>query len=216
VHDHDGAIRVESEIGRGTLFEVLLPVSVASMPAATADLAASPQGKGEWVLVVDDEPAVARALDLMVRQAGYTTSVHTSPMAALEDFRRRPDAFALVLTDLTMPGMRGPELAAQLHLLRPDVPVVMATGFGGAWTPSPAEAAQIRKIIHKPFDPRLSPARSTKCCTGRRSANGRRASKWFGVGPPLAGEPASRTSAKICPSSRPATSAGPTKRNLSF
>jgi signal transduction histidine kinase len=153
VRDHDGAILVESHPGRGTEFQVLLPAQMAVAGADGAPLPPLPAARGEHVLIVDDEVALAKVLKRMLLRGGYTATVHNDPRAALADFIARPKDIHLVLTDLTMPGMSGLELADKLHEIRPDLPLLMATGFGGNLMENKELAARpyIRRVVNKPL-----------------------------------------------------------------
>lgn len=107
-------------------------------------------GNGERVLYLDDEEPMVLLASRMLKRLGYQVAPHTSAEEALADFRRRPDEFDLVLTDLAMPGASGLELARTILGLRPDIPVLLATGY---IEPADLEAAQrlgVREVILKP------------------------------------------------------------------
>ena len=104
---------------------------------------------------MDDEPAVIQAFKRLLAQAGYQVTAHASPLAAFADFIARPTDFQIIWTDLTMPGLTGLELAAKVREIRPDLPVVIATGFAGNRI-APAQRAEhpnIRQVVEKPFNP---------------------------------------------------------------
>lgn len=123
-----GAITVYSEPGTGTTFNVFLPAIEAQAAAETAPREI-PRGAGESVLFVDDEPANAELVQVMLGRLGYRVRVATSSPGALETFRADPRGFDLVITDLTMPWMRGDTLAEAIRSIRPDVPVLLTTGY---------------------------------------------------------------------------------------
>ncbi|MDY3553448.1 response regulator [Gemmata sp. JC717] len=123
VRAHHGAIRVNTEPGAGTTFEVYLPV-VPSGATPPEPVAAAP-GRGERVLVVDDDPALADMTAQMLVHLGYASSTFTDPIEAGAAFAADPAAFAAVLTDDRMPGRSGVELARGLVEYRPDLPVVL-------------------------------------------------------------------------------------------
>jgi len=149
VESYGGAIAVESEIGRGTTFEILLPLA----EREEADAAASgpaPRGR-ERVLLVDDEPTVVEMVQQMLERLGYEVVSHTSSTEALAAFERGPDQFDLVVTDMTMPHMTGTDLSKELMEIRPDVPIIMCTGFSELITEGKAEAMGIRALLMKPI-----------------------------------------------------------------
>jgi signal transduction histidine kinase/BarA-like signal transduction histidine kinase len=159
VKSHDGAILVQSELNRGTEFQIYLPAQTPApaVPAAPATPAKPvlARGQGQHILLVDDEPAVANAVGRLLTQTGYRVTVKTSSPEAWQVFRAQPQEFDLLFTDLTMPGMTGVELAQQVHALRPELPVLMATGFGGDVVAEAMIGTGIRKVLQKPLTPIL-------------------------------------------------------------
>jgi PAS domain S-box-containing protein len=129
VQSFGGGISAYSEVGRGTTFSVFLPLAAVAEERAAAvahDLAAG----HEHILVVDDEPALAAMASEMLRTLGYRVTAHTDSREALRAFREHPDAFQLVVTDQTMPHLTGSQLAASAQFLRPELPVLIITGYG--------------------------------------------------------------------------------------
>ena len=153
VRSHDGAISVTSEPGRGTSFAVYLPVSAELPHAALMPSAAAPRGDGARVLYVDDEPVLARLAERSLTRLGYRPTVLTRPREALIALRGNLSAFDVLVTDLTMPEMSGLQLAAEALRLRPDLPVVLATGYTGMLTPELARERGLRGVLLKPFTP---------------------------------------------------------------
>jgi len=152
VHQHEGTILVYSEPGKGTTFQVFLPVFAGAPAMATAAGPASPlKGAGESVMVVDDEDMVVRVASGILKRLGYRVTVFTSPEAAWRAFLERPLDFDLVLTDLTMPTMKGIDLAAEIHRVRPGLPVVLCTGFTGAIEPEELVQLKVLGPVLKPF-----------------------------------------------------------------
>jgi PAS domain S-box-containing protein len=151
VQDHGGQIFVRSTPGNGTTFDVELPAAKIDATEAAPTLTVALPGAGERLLVVDDEPVIARVVSEQLRRLGYqVTSVH-DPEEALELLAEEPEEFDLVLTDLQMPRMDGVELAARVGRLRPELPVVLSTGNRWSIPTSTARAAGIREIVDKPF-----------------------------------------------------------------
>jgi PAS domain S-box-containing protein len=151
VQNHGGQISVLSTPGQGTTFDVELPAASVEgtepMPAPSI----APRGEGERLLVVDDEPIIARVVSEQLRRLGYRVTTVHDPEEALELLAEDPEDFDLVLTDLQMPRMDGVELAARLGQLRPELPVVLSTGNRWSVAGPTARAAGIREIVDKPF-----------------------------------------------------------------
>lgn len=148
---HEGAITVRSQPGDGTTFSLYFPAALgppADAPGAAQDL---PRGHGERILFVDDEETLGRLGKRMLERLGYTVEVETRPQAALAAVRARPGAYALVITDLTMPELRGTDLARQLRELRADLPVLLTSGHSADLTPAGMAAAGIHEVLLKPF-----------------------------------------------------------------
>ena len=125
---YGGDITVESKIGKGTTFHVLLPVVYVDMPPAAESRPKLPGGP-ERILFVDDEKAAVDAVQPLLERLGYHVTARTSSIEALEAFQHNPEGFDLVITDQTMPNMTGKELAGEMMVIRPDIPIVLCTGF---------------------------------------------------------------------------------------
>ena len=151
-----GAILVQSRLGQGTTFEVFFPAHSLPLPvAADSSLPAPSSAKGERVMLVDDEPDVAGVLSLLLRRVGYSVSTFTSSQAAFDEFASRPADTDILFTDLTMPGLAGLKLASKVYRIRPDLPVILSTGFGGGLLSQEQLALHpnIRKVLEKPVNP---------------------------------------------------------------
>jgi PAS domain S-box-containing protein len=152
VRDHDGAIAVESRPGAGTTVEVFLPEHLGEPSAAQAATPLTlPKGRGERLLVVDDEEALCVSLTHLLTRLGYQVVAKSRPEDALALYRERPTDFALVLTDLTMPGMTGLQLAEQILALEPRAKVALMSGFSGTWTPASVRLLGLVDMLVKPL-----------------------------------------------------------------
>jgi CheY-like chemotaxis protein len=151
VRNHDGVVLVESEPGEGTTFRVyfpLMPTVPAQAPVEAADV---PHGTGERVLFVDDEPSLSDVTGRMLERLGYQVLALRSATDALAMFRAAPAAFDLVITDLTMPGLTGAQLAVEMHRVRANVPVILSTGYLDRLDPDTARALHARELLIKPY-----------------------------------------------------------------
>jgi PAS domain S-box-containing protein len=155
VHQSGGAIGVYSEPGRGTTFKVYLP-RFAGDAAATRPVSgvrpALPTGS-ETVLVVEDEAAIRQLTNLILQKAGYTVLVAESPAAAERMAGSHPGQIHLMLTDVVMPGMRGPELAERLLRLRPDLRVLYMSGYTDDAIAHHGFLNAGTEFLQKPFTP---------------------------------------------------------------
>jgi PAS domain S-box-containing protein len=152
VRAHHGAIRVSSELDRGTTFDVFLPThNETSNTAGVSQRPLVARGNGEHILFVDDEPALVQLGQLMLSRLGYNVTGETQPLKALAQFESEPMSFHLVVTDQSMPGMTGIEFATRVHRLRPDLPVLLASGYAATLTADKLETIGIRELLNKPY-----------------------------------------------------------------
>ena len=151
VADLGGAIDVRTTVGRGTTFTIWLPTAGEAAVASVHVAAELPRGHGQTVMIVDDEKPLVALTEEILAELGYEPIGFSSGPAALEAFRAAPHRFDIVLTDETMPEIIGTDFARQIALLRPDLPVVLMSGYGGAQLQARARAVGIREILRKPL-----------------------------------------------------------------
>ena len=151
VADFGGAIDVATQAGAGTTFTVWLPTA-GETPRPLAEPAGElPHGNGETVMIVDDERALVALAEETLAALGYEPAGFDSSVAALEAFRAEPQRFDLVLTDETMPDMSGVELAREIRRVRPDLPIVLMSGYSGAQLTERARAVGVAELLRKPL-----------------------------------------------------------------
>ena len=151
VLSHEGKVQVESIPGEGTTFKLFFPRVEAEAEMKAVENTALPTGK-EKVLIVDDDASIANLNKRILAKLGYQTTVKTSSTETLELFRSDPDAYDLVITDQTMPGMAGDQLAREMLKVRSDTPIIMCTGYSSGIDAEKADAIGLRAFIMKPID----------------------------------------------------------------
>ena len=155
VHEHGGHVLVESQRGKGTTFRVLLPV--AAREDLPSDGAPEEAGRADTslrgrILLVEDEPSVLGFMRELLQGWGLEVVAASDPADALHWFSLEPERFDLVLTDYTMPGMTGMELARALVARRADLPVLLYSGRNDLLDSNTAAAAGVRTLLAKPVD----------------------------------------------------------------
>ena len=150
VTGHGGAMTVDSTPGEGTTFTLYLPqMAQDAAPPAAASAPVVPPGKGR-LLLVDDEEVLARLGQALLERLGYEVAAYSSSLAALEAFQAEPSRFDLIITDQTMPVMTGATLVAELRHIRPDIPIILCTGFSHLMNAEKAEALGVDAFVLKP------------------------------------------------------------------
>jgi signal transduction histidine kinase/CheY-like chemotaxis protein len=150
VTDLGGGIEIDSRVGVGSTFTVYLPWHGATTcPAPVTEPVAN--GGGETVLLVDDEEPLVRLGEEMLAQLGYEPVGFASSSAALASFRAAPARFHAVLSDEAMPGMTGSELAAEVRRIRPDIPIIIMSGYVSPALTARAREAGVHEVLSKPL-----------------------------------------------------------------
>jgi PAS domain S-box-containing protein len=152
IKSYGGHIEVESQLGQGALFRIYLPrCGDSDWGDATEPVVVDRNLAGtERILAVDDEEVIASLIGKMLEEFGYTVTSRTSSVEALAAFKARPQDYDLVVTDMTMPNMCGLELAQKIMAIRPEIPIILCTGFSEIVDEAKAKAAGIRELVMKP------------------------------------------------------------------
>jgi PAS domain S-box-containing protein len=149
-----GAIDVATDTGKGTTFEIWLPIAGEAGKPSAAARRELPRGSGETVMIVDDERQLVALAEEMLAELGYEPVGFDSSSAALQAFHAEPLRFDLVLTDEAMPDLMGTELASQMRRLRATVPIVLMSGHGGPELAKRAAAIGVNEVLRKPLQRR--------------------------------------------------------------
>ncbi|MBC8395013.1 MAG: PAS domain S-box protein [Deltaproteobacteria bacterium] len=151
VKKHEGSIKVQSELGKGTVFEVLFPlIEESAEPEVKNEPEVLPTGS-ERILVVDDEESLVNMMELMLERLGYQVVTKTNPKEALALFKLDQDQFDLVITDMAMPQMAGDRLAQELMESRKDIPILLYTGHSARMDEVRAKELGIKAYALKPL-----------------------------------------------------------------
>ena len=150
IKNHGGEITVQSKPGKGSTFNILLPLVESDTKTLTEVFKPIPKGN-ERILFIDDEESLAYLGKRMLGHLGYDVVTRSSSIEALELFREKADEFDLVITDQTMPGMTGDILAKELMHIRSDIPIILYTGYSEHISESQAKAIGIMAFVMKPF-----------------------------------------------------------------
>ena len=151
VADFGGAIDVTTQAGAGTTFAVWLPAAGETARVITEPAGELPQGNGETVMIVDDQSSLVALAEETLAALGYDPAGFRSSVAALRAFRAEPQRYDLVLTDETMPDMSGVELASEMRRVRPELPILLMSGYSGAQLTDRALAVGVSEVLRKPL-----------------------------------------------------------------
>ncbi|MDB6086227.1 MAG: histidine kinase [Gammaproteobacteria bacterium] len=151
VADFDGVIDVATQEGVGSTFTIWLPATGETPRLLTEPAREVPRGHGETVMIVDDERALVTLAEETLAELGYEPVGFDSSIAALQAFRTEPQRFDLVLTDETMPDLAGTELAREIRQLRPEISIILMSGYSDAQLSERAQAAGIIDVLRKPL-----------------------------------------------------------------
>jgi CheY-like chemotaxis protein len=154
ITDSGGAIDVKSAPGQGTTFTIYGPLVEVALVAADDTAARPPRGNGERVLLVDDEAPLLAATAEVLSRLGYEAVSFSDGHAALAAFEAAPGRFDVVVTDEVMPGLTGTGLASVLRRQRPDLPIVLVSGYSGPLLTQQAFAAGVSELLTKPLQSR--------------------------------------------------------------
>jgi signal transduction histidine kinase/CheY-like chemotaxis protein len=150
VKEHTGFIDVLSELGQGTEFNIWLPRTTAEEGAVEA-AETMMRGAGQVILAVDDEPEVLAALEEMLATLGYEPAGFGDSQAALDAVRADPHRFEAVVSDEVMPILTGTQLSVELRQIDPGLPIIIASGYGGAGFETRALSAGVNRVLRKPY-----------------------------------------------------------------
>ncbi|MDM8515202.1 ATP-binding protein, partial [Desulfobacterales bacterium HSG16] len=149
VKEHQGDIKVYSDLGKGTTFNVYLPLVGNHADVAVKKIETSQAGS-ERILLVDDEEAIVRLEKQMLERLGYQVTSRINSVEAFEAFKAKPNEFDLVITDMTMPYMTGDQLARKLISIKPDLPIIICTGFSEELSLNRIDTIGIKGLLMKP------------------------------------------------------------------
>ena len=150
VKSHNGAIKVDSKSGNGTTFDIFLPSVGIEQAIEVEDHQYIPHGN-ERILFVDDEELLVELGKQMLKHLGYSVVTMTDPQEALKLFEKEKDAIDLIITDLTMPNMTGDILVKKILKIKPNLPIIMCTGFSESIDQKRAVELGIRSLLEKPI-----------------------------------------------------------------
>jgi signal transduction histidine kinase/CheY-like chemotaxis protein len=146
-----GSITVDSEINKGTTFSIYFPLAKQSVTKDTILMDIHAHNNSGHILLVDDEISLVQSGQQMLEYLGYTVTATTSSPDAYHLFTKQPDSFDIIITDQAMPSMQGTELASKILTIRPNIPIILCTGYNATITEKSIKGIGIQKLVMKPL-----------------------------------------------------------------
>ncbi|MBF0377685.1 MAG: PAS domain S-box protein [Desulfamplus sp.] len=150
VDDHGGKIKVYSKVGVGTTFHVFLPATDTAAAKITSEQALQLPKGSECILYVDDEKTIIDLSRDLLERLGYQVETRASAIDAIYAFQAAPQKYDLIISDINMPKMTGDEMIRQMKAIRPDIPIILCSGFSERLSPQTMEAIGINAVLMKP------------------------------------------------------------------
>jgi CheY-like chemotaxis protein len=150
MRDHEGAVDLESALGKGTTVRCYFPSLTTDADERPSQSRIAPRGKGERILLVEDESALAQVGARRLVRLGYQVATETDSARALEMLRARPEDFDLLITDYSMPRLNGVQLAQALRGVAPKLPIILITGNLEGLSPAEMASAGVGLVVPKP------------------------------------------------------------------
>lgn len=151
INAYKGLIKVYSKVGKGTTFKIYLPLVEKQNGHEKINISERPEAGNEHVLLVDDEVTIAKLEKEILERLGYKVTMRLNSIDVLEAFKANPGSYDLVISDMNMPNMAGDQLARALKMIRPDIPVIVCSGFSERLNKENAAAAGIDGFLMKPI-----------------------------------------------------------------